>query len=92
MTRLYLNQPDKLDELIRVFVSTFGRALHEDEKFLLFTVIGEIYEKAGLSRKKNLFFFLASQIHLPKKSQLSEVLLLQIQKEKKVKETPYMYK
>lgn len=57
-------------------MGTFGKSLHDDEKFLLFTVLGELYEKSGLLRKKNLYYFMASLVHLGKKVKLSEVLLV----------------
>ena len=76
VARLYLDQPEKLDDLIKIFMGTFGKSLHDDEKFLLFTVLGELYEKSGLLRKKNLYYFLAALVHLGKKVKLSQVLLV----------------
>ena len=92
IARLYLSQPDKLDQLIKLFMSSYGKSLHEDEKFLLFTVLGEMYEKCGLIRKKNYYYFLASLIHFSKKSELSVVLLKQIQKQREIRQSPFIYK
>ena len=41
--------------------------MHEDEKFLFFTVLGGLYEKVGLKRKGTLYYMLAALIHLEKK-------------------------
>lgn len=92
VAQLYLNQPEKLDDLLKIFMATFARSLHEDEKFLLLCVLGELYEKGGMVRKKNLYYYLASLIHLSKKPELSAVLLVQIQKEAKVREFPFLYR
>ena len=53
--------------MVKNFMNIFGKSMHEDEKFLFFTVLAGLYGKVGLKRKGSLYYFLAALIHLEKK-------------------------
>lgn len=65
---LYLTQPEKFDELVKNLISSYCKSLNDDERFLLFTVLGDLYGKCGFVRRKNSLYFSAAMIHLKKKS------------------------
>ena len=71
-----MDQPEKLDELLRNFLARTGKALTDDERFLLYTTIGNLYERSGFLRKRNYFYFIAAVVHLNKKAEVSYLLLL----------------
>jgi hypothetical protein len=53
---------------MRNFLLNSAKALSEDERFLVYTTVGNLYEKSGFMRKKNYYYFLAAMIHFNKKS------------------------
>lgn len=53
---------------MRNFLTNYTKNQTEDERFMLYLTIGNLYERCGFNRKKNCFYFMGSTIYLDKKS------------------------